>query len=110
QLVPGTAVSITFLPGDEPDMRVSAAAAVKRLGFEPMSHISARRLKSQEELETFLARLSGEAGVTRAFVVAGDPPQPEGPYEDALSIIRCGLLAKYGIRRVGISGYPEGHP
>ncbi len=28
----------------------------------------------------------------------------------ALSIIRSGLLAKYGIRRVGISGYPEGHP
>jgi len=110
QLVPGTAVSITFLPGDEPDMRVSAAAAVKRLGFEPVSHISARRLKSQQELETFLVRLSGEAGVTRAFVVAGDPPQPEGPYEDALSIIRSGLLAKYGIRRVGISGYPEGHP
>ena len=110
QLVPGTAVSITFLPGDEPDMRVSSAAAVKRLGFEPVSHISARRLKSCEELETFLARLSGEAGVTRAFVVAGDPPQPEGPYEDALSIIRSGLLAKYGIRRVGIAGYPEGHP
>ena len=110
QLVPGTAVSITFLPGDEPDMRVSAAAAVKRLGFEPVSHISARRLKSQQELETFLVRLSGEAGVTRAFVVAGDPPQPEGPYEDALSIIRSGLLAKYGIRRVGIAGYPEGHP
>jgi len=110
QLVPGTAVSITFLPGDEPDISVTYAKAVKHLGFEPVSHISARRLKSREELETFLARLSGEAGVTRAFVVAGDPPQPEGPYEDALSIIRSGLLAKHGIRRVGISGYPEGHP
>ncbi len=109
-LARGTAVSITFLPGDEPDMRVSTAAAVKELGFEPVSHISARRLRSSEELETFLARLTGEAGVNRVFVVAGDPPQPEGPYEDALSIIRTGLLEKYGIRRVGISGYPEGHP
>lgn len=109
-LVPGTAVSVTFLPGEEPDMRVSTAAAVKRLGFEPVSHISARRLKSQDELETFLSRLTNEAGIERVFVIAGDPPQPEGPYEDALSIIRTGLLAKYGIRRVGISGYPEGHP
>lgn len=110
QLMPGTAVSVTFLPGEEPEMRVSTAAAVKRLGFEPVSHISARRLQSREELETFLARLTGEAGVERVFVVAGDPPQPEGPFEDALGVIRTGLLAKYGIRRVGISGYPEGHP
>ena len=33
-----------------------------------------------------------------------------GPYEDALSVFRTGLLAKHGIRRIGISGYPEGHP
>ena len=29
-------------------MRVDAAAAVKRLGFTPVPHISARRIKSQE--------------------------------------------------------------
>jgi len=108
-ITPGTAVSVTFLPGEEPESRVVAAAAVKRLGFDPVSHVSARRLHSEEELDTFLAHLS-EAGVKRAFVVAGDLPQPQGPYEDALSIIRSGLLAKHGIRRVGISGYPEGHP
>lgn len=109
-LVPGTAVSVTFLPGDDPDMRVATAARVKRLGFEPVSHLSARRLRSEQELETMLARLRDEAGVTRVFVVAGDLAQPSGPYEDALSIIRSGLLEKYGIRHVGIAGYPEGHP
>jgi methylenetetrahydrofolate reductase (NADPH) len=67
-------------------------------------------LSSQQELEGFLAGLQREVGTDHAFVVAGDPPQPLGPYEDALSIIRSGLLAKYGIRRIGISGYPEGHP
>lgn len=35
---------------------------------------------------------------------------PEGPFEDALSVIRTGRLAVHGIRRVGIAGYPEGHP
>jgi methylenetetrahydrofolate reductase (NADPH) len=90
-------------------MRVAAAKRVRELGFLPIPHISARRLHSQEELERFLDNLQREVGTDHAFVVAGDPPQPLGPFEDALSIIRTGLLAKYGIRRIGISGYPEGH-
>jgi methylenetetrahydrofolate reductase (NADPH) len=106
----GTKIPVTFLPGEDFPMRIAAAKRVHELGFIPIPHISARRLKSQEELENFLAGLQREVGTDHAFVVAGDPPQPMGPYEDALSIIRSGLLAKYGIRRVGISGYPEGHP
>jgi methylenetetrahydrofolate reductase (NADPH) len=106
----GTKIPVTFLPGETFDMRIAAARRVRDLGFLPIPHISARRLTSQEELESFLARLQREVGTDHAFVVAGDPPQPMGPYEDALSIIRSGLLAKYGIRRIGISGYPEGHP
>lgn len=107
---PGTKIPITFLPGEDFPMRIAAAKRVRELGFLPIPHISARRLKSQEELESFLAELQREVGTDHAFVVAGDPPEPMGPYEDALAIIRSGLLAKYGIRRVGISGYPEGHP
>ncbi|TWV43560.1 methylenetetrahydrofolate reductase, partial [Streptomyces misionensis] len=34
----------------------------------------------------------------------------EGPYADALSVIRSGLLERHGVRHIGISGYPEGHP
>ncbi len=109
-IAPGTKIPVTFLPGETFDMRVAAAKRVKELGFLPIPHISARRLSSQEELEGYLSNLQREVGTDHAFVVAGDPPQPMGPYEDALSIIRSGLLAKYGIRRVGISGYPEGHP
>ena len=106
----GTKIPVTFLPGETFEMRIAAAKRVRDLGFLPIPHISARRLSSQEELEGYLAGLQREVGTDHAFVVAGDPPQPMGPYEDALSIIRSGLLAKYGIRRVGISGYPEGHP
>jgi methylenetetrahydrofolate reductase (NADPH) len=106
----GTKIPVTFLPGETFEMRIAAAKRVRELGFLPIPHISARRLSSQAELEGFLAGLQREVGTDHAFVVAGDPPQPLGPYEDALAIIRSGLLAKYGIRRVGISGYPEGHP
>lgn len=107
---PGTKIPVTFLPGEDFPARVAAARRVKELGFLPIPHISARRLTSQAEFEGFLADLQEQVGTDHAFVVAGDPPQPMGPYEDALAIIKSGLLAKYGIRRVGISGYPEGHP
>jgi methylenetetrahydrofolate reductase (NADPH) len=106
----GTKIPVTFLPGETFDMRIAAAKRVRDLGFLPIPHISARRLTSQGELEGFLAGLQREVGTDHAFVVAGDPATPLGPFEDALSIIRSGLLAKYGIRRIGISGYPEGHP
>ena len=105
----GTKIPVTFLPGETFALRVAAARRVKELGFLPIPHISARRIASQAELEDFLADLQADVGTDHAFVVAGDPPQPMGPYEDALAIIKTGLLAKYGIRRVGISGYPEGH-
>ncbi|MGF9661243.1 methylenetetrahydrofolate reductase [Arthrobacter crystallopoietes] len=107
---PGTRVNITFLGNEDLPMRVAAAAAVKRLGFVPVPHISARRLGSQVELEEFLGALETEAAVADAFVVGGDPAAPLGPYEDSLALIGSGLLGRYGIRNVGISGYPEGHP
>jgi methylenetetrahydrofolate reductase (NADPH) len=107
---PGTQISVTFLPGEEFSSRVHAAKRVKELGFVPMPHLSARRLQSQAELEGYLDSLATEVGIDRVFVIAGDPPRPEGPYEDALAIIQSGVLANYGVRHVGISGYPEGHP
>lgn len=106
---PGTSISVTFLPGEDPDLRVAAALGTKQLGFTPFPHISARRIGSEAELRVFLARLSAEVGIDRAFVVAGDPDKPLGPYEDALAIIRSGILSEYGVRKVGIGGYPEGH-
>jgi len=105
-----TVVSVTFLPGEEFASRVEAAAAVQRLGLRPVPHLSARRLTSAAELEGFLDALSQKIDLKHVFVIAGDLPEPAGPYEDALSIIRSGLLEKYGVRHVGISGYPEGHP
>ena len=112
-LIPkGTKIPVTFLPGETFEMRIAAAKRVRELGFLPIPHISARRLQSQEELESFLGGLQREVGTDHAFVVAGDPPQPMGPYEDALSIIRSGLLGKYGIRadrHFGLPGRPSGH-
>ncbi|MEZ5709308.1 MAG: methylenetetrahydrofolate reductase [Blastomonas sp.] len=107
---PGTKIPVTYLPNESFDARIAAAARVRQLGFLPIPHISARRLASHDELRRFLEGLRRDAQIDHAFVVAGDPPEPLGPFEDALAIIRTGLLAEYGVKRVGISGYPEGHP
>lgn len=105
-----TPISITFLPGEDFDSRIWAACRVRDAGFTPVPHISARRLHSAGELDTFLAALVDSASVDRVFVVAGDIPQPAGPFDDALSVIRSGALVRHGIEHVGIAGYPEGHP
>lgn len=106
----GTRLSVTYLPGEEMQARVAAAISVRQSGFEPVPHLSARRIASAAELELYLEALVSKAGVREVFVVAGDPDAPLGPYEDALAIIRSGVLSRFGIRNVGISGYPEGHP
>ncbi len=106
----GTKINVTFLGNEDLEMRVAAAKAVKDLGFVPVPHISARRLASQGQLEEFLGRLQEVGATEHVFAVGGDPAEPEGPYEDSLSLIRTGLLQEYGVREVSIAGYPEGHP
>lgn len=106
----GTKINVTFLGNEDLDMRVAAAKAVKDLGFIPVPHISARRLASQDQLEEFLGRLQEVGATEHVFAVGGDPAEPEGPYPDSLSVIRTGILQKYGVKEVSIAGYPEGHP
>ncbi|MFH9657676.1 methylenetetrahydrofolate reductase [Streptomyces sp. NPDC017248] len=107
---PGTRINITFLAGEDTATRLAAARAVSRLGFVPVPHVSARRLPSRTALEEFLAGLAADGTVDNVFVVGGDPARPEGPYPDALSVLRTGLLRRHGVRHVGVTGYPEGHP
>ena len=109
-IAPGTPVAVTFLPGEEPQARVDAAKAVRALGFEPMPHFSARRIPSREAFEDYLQAVVREAGVKRCFVIAGDPPSPEGPFEDSTSMIDTGAFERAGIQAIGIGGHPEGHP
>ena len=110
KIAPQTPIAVTFLPGEEMEARIAAVKAVRELGFEPMPHVSARRLTSAKVFEDMIKRVTSESGVKRLFVIAGDPPQPEGPFEDSLQVIRTGLLEQNGIKAIGIAGHPEGHP
>lgn len=107
---PETPVAVTWLPGEELSARIAAAVAVRELGFEPMPHFSARRILSQNEFENYLEAVVRDAGVRRCFLVAGDPPEPEGPFFDSSALIATGAFERNGIKAIGIGGHPEGHP
>jgi methylenetetrahydrofolate reductase (NADPH) len=110
QIAPETPIAITFLPHEDMDARIAAAAEVRALGFEPMPHLSARRIASHEELEQIVRRTVAEAGARRFFLVAGDPPVPAGPFPDTMSLLATGLFEKNGVQAIGIAGHPEDHP
>ncbi|WP_235212721.1 MULTISPECIES: methylenetetrahydrofolate reductase [Burkholderia] len=110
RLLPASTISIPYLPGEDNDARLAAARAVRRLGFEPMPHFSARRIGSLAELDAFVTRAVAEAGVERCFVIAGDPSTPMGPFSDSSSLIETGIFERSGIKVVGVGGHPDGHP
>lgn len=107
---PGSDVYAAWMPGTPYHHLAGIAKRLRHVGMNPVPHITPRQLASREAAEDFLARLRAEAQVTRALVVAGDAAAPVGPYESSLQFLETGLLQQYGIRSVGIAGYPEGHP
>lgn len=110
RIMPASTIAIPYLPREDDDARLAAARAVRRLGFEPMPHFSARRIASLAELESFVQRAVAEAGVERCFVVAGDPSTPVGPFSDSAALIDTGVFERAGIKVIGVGGHPEGHP
>ena len=62
---PGIDVTVTFLPGDDCRHNIETAAALRRLGFNPVPHIAAREMRSREALDDFLKRARGEADANR---------------------------------------------
>ena len=108
-LAPGTEVYIAFVPGETHHAVAATAARLRAAGFVPVPHVTARSVAGFTRLDDFLARLAGEAGVTRALVIAGDLEQPAGPYHSSLELLQTGLFQQHGIRRIGLACYPEAH-
>jgi methylenetetrahydrofolate reductase (NADPH) len=107
---PGTAVYLSAVPSRPQEDVVEQAARVRAAGLEPVPHLAVRNFASADALGRFLDRLTGEAGVRRLLVIAGDRAEPAGPFHGALEAIDSGLISRRGITEIGISGYPDGHP
>jgi methylenetetrahydrofolate reductase (NADPH) len=110
-LLPADAcVYIPSLPGLPLSRTLEVVAAVRAAGLDPVPHVSARRVLDRDEFRAFLKTAVKQHGVHRVLVIGGDEPRPKGPYADSLQLIASGLLAECGVREIGVSGYPEGHP
>jgi len=106
----GTPVYVNHLPRHRLLDTLPTLVAVRNAGLEPVPHIAARRVKDRAELQNYLARAAGDAGVRKALILGGDEAQAAGPYADGAALIRDGQLASAGLREIGLPGYPEGHP
>lgn len=102
-------LTVTCSPRHGNDQAVEVATQLRALGHEVTTHIAARMVRGPAHLDELLGRMDA-ADVREVFLVGGDALEPLGPYRcglDLLSELRAHRLAP---RRVGIPGYPEGHP
>ena len=109
-VAPATTIYISFPSTGTHHELVAAAQRLARAGLTPVPHIAARALVGFTQLNDCLVRLAGEAGVEQALVIAGDAEHPVGSFASSQQLLETGLFEKHGIRRIGIAGYPEGHP
>jgi methylenetetrahydrofolate reductase (NADPH) len=105
-----TCVYLPSLPGLPLARTLEAVAALRAAGLDPVPHVSARRVVDRGEFKYFLKEAVKKYGVHRVLVIGGDEPKAKGPFEDSLAVIESGILAECGVREIGVSGYPEGHP
>jgi methylenetetrahydrofolate reductase (NADPH) len=105
-----TCVYSPSLPGLPLSRTLEMVAALRAAGLDPVPHVSARRVLDRAEFTSFLKEATTKHGVHRVLVIGGDEPKAKGPFNDSLEVLRSGLLGEAGIREIGVSGYPEGHP
>lgn len=104
----GSTVSVTASPSQGMAATVELAVELAVHGFAVVPHFSAKMIKSQAELEWLVAQC-GSAGISQALVVGGDVGDA-GPFPDGLSLLQAMADMGHPFTRIGIPGYPDGHP
>ena len=106
----GTTVNVTFLPGSDPLDTIATAKRLADDGMNAVPHIAARSLQNKEQLDDLLKRMTSEANVCEVLVIGGGVDNPVGEFDCTMQILQTGLIQKYGITHIGVSGHPEGSP
>jgi len=104
----GASVSVTASPDKGMGATVELAIQLAEQGFHVIPHLSARGTKTGAELDSIVASLDN-AGINHVFVVGGDATDP-GDFPDALSLLEALADTGHPFDRIGVTGYPEGHP
>ena len=109
-LAEGTTVNVTFLPGTDPKDTIDVAKRLRDEGMNPVPHIAARSLQSKDQLDDLVKDMTSRAKVDEVLVIGGGVDKPVGDFSDSMQVLATGILQKYGIASIGVSGHPEGSP
>jgi methylenetetrahydrofolate reductase (NADPH) len=105
----GSSVAVTASPAHGVGRTVDVAEALAWRGYEVVPHLAARMIEGRGELEEIVGRYAA-AGVTESFVIGGDASPPAGRYAAAADLLDELADLDHPFARIGIGGYPEGHP
>ena len=108
-LSPRSTVTVTASPAYGLQRTVEVAEWLAARGYDVVPHLAARMVATRQELAAAVARL-GTAGIDQAFVVGGDATPPAGPYREAAELLAELADLGHPFARIGVGGYPEGHP
>ena len=105
----GATVTVTASPRHGLERTIDVSARLAGRGYRVVPHLAARMIADRGQLERIVAHLE-DAGIHEALVVGGDASQPAGGYADAGDLLdELGTLS-HSLARIGVGGYPEGHP
>lgn len=104
----GCSVSVTCSPAKGQQATLDLTARLLDLGYIAVPHLSARLTEDDVAVKK-MAEFCRSHGVQEVFLVAGDPPEPAGPYDGVVAFLRDFLGHDHGLRRIGVTAYPDGH-
>jgi methylenetetrahydrofolate reductase (NADPH) len=105
---PSLTITVTSSPSRGGERTLELAEALTDRGYRVVPHLAARLISGRSHLEEVLARISA-LGIRDVFVIAGDRPEPLGPFEGAAALLSAMAEVGHSFDQIGITGYPESH-
>ncbi len=104
----GTEVYLAHIAGTPPAEMMAAAERLAEGGLTVIPHLPARIFPDEEAFAALVTRYA-ELGIRAALVLGGGTRTAAGPFNEAMDLLRTGLLERHGFRRIDIAGHPEGN-
>ncbi len=105
----GSVVTVTASAAHGITRTVQVSERLSGLGYKVVPHLAARMIGDRRDLERIVDRYAA-AGIDEAFAIGGDASPPAGRYAAAADLLDELAALDHPFVRIGIAGYPEGHP
>jgi methylenetetrahydrofolate reductase (NADPH) len=106
----GMRVYIPKMPKQTLSDKLAQIRLLHECGLDPVPHVVARQITSEQEIRDFLSEAINLGNVNRVLVIGGDKDSAAGPFADAAAVLASGILSDVGLHAVDVAGYPDGHP